>query len=76
MNKARRIELDEIISKLQDIQADIDVVMTDEQNAFDNLPEQFQVGERGAAMEDAIDCMSSAYDALDDVIEYLEDARG
>ena len=39
MNKERRKQLDEIISKLEDIKQDIVSLQDEEQEYFDNMPE-------------------------------------
>ena len=48
--------------------SDIEDVLNEEQDAFDNLPEGLQVSDRGADMEDYIA-------SLEDVISNLEDAQ-
>lgn len=93
MNNERRKEIKKIIDKLYplidmevlvkqtDIIKDIEYVMDQEQDAFDNLPEGFQCSWRGEKMEEAIDWMQDAIDELEDdepdidiAIDYLENA--
>lgn len=99
MNKDRRKKLSEIIDRIndlkpkldelkqlkEDIARDLEAIKDEEQEAFDNLAESFQQGEKGQDMEAAIDNMTTAYDALesidldadlDDVISNIDDARG
>jgi len=61
MNKARRNRLEKLIGELVEVRED-------EQEAFDNLPESLQSGERGEAIESAIDSIEEAMDALTEAI--------
>lgn len=60
-------------SKLEEIKEDIDSQATEEQDKFDNMPESLQGGERGQAMEGAIEHLNNAVDELDAAIEKLRD---
>lgn len=51
MNNARRKELAEITTQLQDLRERIEQLQEDEQEGFDNLSEGLQQTERGQAME-------------------------
>lgn len=73
MNKTRRKALNAVIKKLYllgeiraEILAELEGIQYDEQEAFDNLPESFQEGERGEAMQEVIDGMQEVLDALDE----------
>lgn len=61
MNKDRRARLQELVEALACIQEE-------EQEAFDNMPESLQESERGEAMQEAIDAMDEAKDALDGIL--------
>ena len=90
MNKERRKELEKIIvnielwkedvwqlvSRIEDIKSLIGLVKDEEEDAYDNLPEHFQEGERGDQMQSAIDSMESAVDSLDEIIGDLESLSG
>lgn len=72
MNKIRRKELARIIEKLEaldalraEIQEEIESVMDEEQEAFDNMPEGLQESERGEQMQEYIDAMQYAMDDLE-----------
>ena len=75
MNAARRKQIKAIITRLgavsdlglEDLKADLEGIRDEEQEAYDNMPEALQAGERGAASEAAVS-------ALDDVISALEEA--
>lgn len=68
---------------LESSQDEIQGVLDDEQEAFDNLPEGLQQAERGNGMEVAIEALTTAKDHLDELsfdcesaIQSLEDAKG
>ena len=65
MNKARRKELAEIISLIEEARERLESVMDEEQEAFDNMPESLQYSERGETMEEYISTMDEMLDALD-----------
>lgn len=46
------------------VESDIESIQDDEQEAFDNMPESFQQGERGEASQAAIEALQSARDML------------
>lgn len=78
MNNLRRKQINKLISDLTQLSNDIikrkldiyiweiDCIRSNEQDAFDNLPESFQYGERG-------DNMLLAIDYLDEASSYLYD---
>ena len=76
MNKARRTRINEIIDSLNQLKEEINIIMGEEQEALDNMPESFQEGERGEAMQDAIDNLSSAMDSVEEAVDSLEEAKG
>lgn len=72
MNKLRRKELARIIEKLEaldslraEIQEELETVMDEEQEAFDNMPESLQESERGEQMQEYIDAMQYAMDDME-----------
>ena len=75
MNKVRRKKLSEIQEKMSELREMIDEVLSDEQNAYDNLPESLQDSERGEAMQTAIDAMESAIGSCEEAEESLEEAQ-
>ena len=76
MNKERRKRLDEIRGKPSELRDMIDTVLSEEQEAFDNLPESFQEGERGEAMQTAMEAMESAMESCQEAEDSLEEAQG
>jgi len=69
MNKDRRKELTAIGAAILEAKDHLEAVRDAEQEAFDNLPDSLQQGERGQAMEEAIGNLEST-------IANLEDAAG
>ena len=76
MNKDRRARISKLQDQLQDIMSALDEIRNEEQEAYDNMPESIQYGERGDAMTDAIDNMDEAASLLEDIDSYLDDAKG
>lgn len=68
MNKQRRKQLEKSFGPIDVAMEIIQCVMDDEQEAYDNLPESFQNGERGEEM-------SGYIETLEESIGYLEDAK-
>lgn len=66
MNKERRKRLAEAFEKIGEVKEIIESVKNEEQEAYDNLPENFQNGERGEEMQGYIEMLDEAYGYLDD----------
>lgn len=75
MNKGRRKQLAEIAEQLQELRDRIEQLQEEEQDGFDNLPESLQQGERGQAMEQAVEQMGTALDCIDEAVQALEEAQ-
>lgn len=80
MNKQRREKIDKLKARIQSTQSelkqissDLSFILSEEQDAFDNMPEGLQSSYRGMCSEDAIDNMEEASEKLDEVIELLND---
>lgn len=74
MNAQRRKSIQEVIDQLTDLQSTVENLKDEEQEAYDNLPENLQGSERGEAMSEAADNLDSAYNSIDEVLEYLNAA--
>jgi len=74
MNKERRNKITKIIKDLEEIKSRLQSVLSDEEYAFDNMPENLQGSMRGEESEEAIECMDEANDAIENAIEQLEEA--
>lgn len=80
MNDVRRRRLREIKTQidfannqLKDASKRLSSTLSEEQDAFDNMPEGLQSSYRGMCSEDAIDSMEEACEKLEEVIELLSD---
>ena len=60
MNKDRRDRIAKIKEALEDLRGQIEDLQTEEQEAFDNMPESLQQSERGQASEAAADALHGA----------------
>lgn len=76
MNKARRNRIIEIIDTLTLMNEEINILMDEEQEALEAMPESLQESDRGDAMQEAIDNLSSAMDSVQEAIDSLEEAKG
>ena len=52
------------------------MITDEEEEAYDNLPESFQDGERGEEMQEYIDTMDEVLDAIDDAADSIEEIAG
>lgn len=84
MNNQRRKELKNIINameticmpidieELEGIKSDIEMVLMDEEMAFESMPENLQYSMRGEASQEAQDNMNEAIDLIDEFISDYE----
>ncbi len=73
MNKERRKQIEEVISKLEDIRDEIQYISEDEMEAYDALPESLQDGERGQQIYDNANDIEYQSSMVEDVISELQD---
>lgn len=73
MNKDRRNRISKCIEQLEEIKSELEYIMDEEQDAFDNMPESLQYAERGDIMQECIDGISDAIDGFDDIIDQLNE---
>ncbi len=74
MNAQRRKWIGSVWDRLDELKSEIESIMEEEQESFDNLPESLQSTERGEKMEEAIDNLSNSMDSIDEAISYLQSA--
>ena len=72
MNKQRRQIIANIKRELLIEKENLQKVLDDEQNSFDNLPENLQCSLRGTESEDAIDIMEECVESLEKIIKELK----
>lgn len=76
MNALRRKEIAAAQELLQQALEIIQQVGADEREAYDNLSESLQNGERGEAIDASATACEDAESSLEEVISYLEQATG
>ena len=64
MNKERRNRLSDVSNMIRDVIDEIECIMEEEEEAFDNLPESLQSSSKGDKMQDYIDNMTFRYPSL------------
>ena len=74
MNKRRRKEIADIAERLQSISTEIEETKEMEDEYYEAMPENFQMGEKGTASETASDALDSAMCMVDEAVEYLQQA--
>jgi uncharacterized protein Yka (UPF0111/DUF47 family) len=72
MNKRRRAAISAIVIRINELKEELEFLHEEEQEAFDNLPESLQGGERGQQMEQALDKIQDAINALEDAADNLD----
>lgn len=75
MNNGRRKQLVEIGTKLGELREMLELLLDEEQECFENLPESLQQGERGEAMTQAVERMEEALDAMEEAATAIEAAQ-
>ena len=71
MNNQRRKILNKIAEDIENLQYELEEVLDEERESFDNMPENLQDSDRGRISEEAIDIMEEAASALADVVDNL-----
>ena len=71
MNKVRRKQLQEVYNWIRTVREDLSDILSEEQQAFDNMPENLQETVRGQESDEIIDCLDDAVGAMDDAIEMI-----
>lgn len=76
MNKQRRKELNEVKERLVELKDRLEELEAEEQDYLDNMPENFQCGEKGETAEEAICALSTAQESIDEAMEAIDEATG
>lgn len=74
MNNARRKQIADAIQKIEEAKTLLEIVRDEEQDAFDNMPEGLQAGERGQKMEEAISRVEDSISEIENAVEGLNEA--
>ena len=73
MNKQRRKLINDNIKLLETAKNNLVIVLYDEENYFDNMPENLQGSLRGEESEEAIDVITEAIELLENCIDNLNE---
>jgi polyhydroxyalkanoate synthesis regulator phasin len=74
MNNKRRESITKLIGQIDDLKSQIETLTEEEQDAYDNMPESLQGGDKGDAAQAAIDALESAVSSLEEAVGSLEEA--
>lgn len=73
MNASRRKSLKSIAEGISALQAELEAVRDEEQEAFDNMPQSLQDGEKGSSMQDGISNLDDAISSLESCTDSLSE---
>lgn len=74
MNRIRRKEIQEVISKIEELYEQVENIKSDEEDYRDNMPENLWNSVRYEKAEDARTVLEDALDNLSDAMSNLEEA--
>lgn len=74
MNQQRRARITALISQLVDLENELNEVLSEEQDAYDNMPEGLQNSQRGEQMQNSISYLENAQGTLDTLCGELQDS--
>lgn len=75
MNKHRRKAIDAILNELADLRSRLETIQSEEQDAFDNIPEGLRDSESGQKAEQACSYLDDALTAFDEIDSALNEAK-
>ena len=75
MNNKRRKEIERMICILESAKGDVELILQEEQDYYDAMPENMQQGDKGTAAEEAVNNLESAVGELESVLGSLEEAK-
>lgn len=73
MNKKRRKEIENNMNSLEVIKSNLEYILSEEEDYFDNMPENLQSSIRGEESENAIDVLTETIDTIGDCIDSLDE---
>lgn len=71
MNKQRRNKIKNNINALEIIKSNLEDILSEEEDYFNNMPENLQGSMRGEDSEEAIDALTEAIDLINECIDNL-----
>lgn len=72
MNKQRRKRLGKAFDLVSEAMEILEDIKTEEQESYDNLPDNFQDGDKGEEMQNYIEMLEEASNYLDDANSVIE----
>jgi len=76
MNKVRRKQLDDLITKLEEFKEELEVLQEEEKEYRDNIPENLQNSTRYEKADEACDALGNAVSSLEEAVEYITESVG
>lgn len=71
MNKQQRKRLAVLMDQLTVIRDELEILMNEEEEKYDNMPDQLRETERGQRMDEAIDALGDAQSSIEDALDTL-----
>ena len=71
MNKQRKQKIRDVRKEIENCKDNLQKILDEEQDYFDNMPENLQGSMRGSDSEEAIDIMESCIEDLENIISEL-----
>lgn len=71
MNKQRRQKIRDVRKEIENCKKNLQKILDEEQDYFDNMPENLQGSIRGSDSEDGIDTMENCIEDLENIIKEL-----
>lgn len=72
MNEERRKQLRVWSKKQRGLQDELESILWDEQNSYDNIPENLQNSQRAEDSEEAINQMEEAIEHIEEAIDLID----
>ena len=74
MNALRRKNLNEVISRIEELSEVLEELMGEEEEYRDNMPENLQGGARWEKADQACNCLQDALDNLEEAVSSIDEA--
>jgi hypothetical protein len=75
VNDARRKEIEQAISQIEEAKSILETAASDEREEFDELPEKTQESEKGIKIEAVATALEESLDDCDSLVSKLQDAK-
>ena len=73
MNNIRRKRISSLIVRINMVKEELEDILNEEQDYYDNIPENLLGSERAELSEEAIGLLEEANESFDSIIDNLED---